>query len=244
MLTKSFALLSSVLSVATLSACGAESKSNPEATPDSPAEKAVEAIEPVPSTQGKDTPASEAPRAVFDAPAAYPQALYLADAGSRPVCAQSNEGQLVYLVGAREFQACVAGQWEVVDLRGAQGAAGKDGKDGKDGVSNRIVAKTTCSRITTSSLLIAYEASVMATGDAFVRCSVTDAGRQHSVSLYHADGSQGASDLACNVGYDLDASTGGFVTFATDLGTRSFTVEDNGSTKLDFATEECTTVVY
>ncbi len=247
MLTKSLSRVSSLLVIATLSACGAETKSNSEATPDYPAEKAAEAIEPVAKAPDTATPPSEAPRAVSDAPSAYPQALYLADAGSRPVCAAANEGQLVYLVGAKEFQACAAGQWQVVDLRGPQGLkgdAGEAGAAGANGQDNRIIAAVSCSRVTANPLLVQYNVSLMASGDVFVRCGVTNDGREHSASMFHASGSQGASDLSCSVGYDLGAANFGYFSFKTDLGVRSFTSHDDTDTTVNFAAEECTTAVY
>lgn len=246
MFTKSLSRVSSLLVIATLSACGAETKSNPEATPDSPADTAAEAPEPVAKAPTTVDLPSEAPRAVSGAPSAG-HALYLTDASKLPDCDAAAEGRLVYLVASKEFQACAQGQWQVVDLRGPQGEAGKDGvdgADGQDGADNRIVANTYCSRATANGLFLQYDVNLMSSGDVFTTCSVGNSSREHSATKFHSANSAGASSLGCIVGYDLDTADFGFISFATSLGIRSFTIEDNGSTKIDFAAEECTTTVY
>lgn len=240
--------LSSLLVIATLSACGAETKSNPEATTDSTADKAAEAIEPVAKAPDTATPPTEAPKAVSGAPLAYLQALYLADAGSRPVCAAANEGQLVYLVGAKEFQACAAGQWQVVDLRGPQGLKGEDGVDGQ---SSAIVSRQYCSKNIASDLTIRSVVSVMANGDVHSSCEASDSWRSIQSSSLLSVRSFGASsgENGCTVTYDADGvASSGWWDFKTVGSVRQATYRDTASTLngnvYQFAAEECTTTVY
>ncbi len=53
-----------------------------------------------------------------------------------PACSPAEEGWIVYLVPAAQLQACEAGSWTVVDLRGHDGATGV-GKDGADGAPGK-----------------------------------------------------------------------------------------------------------
>ncbi len=50
-----------------------------------------------------------------------------------PPCDASQEGWIVYLKPAAALEACEAGQWVIVDLRGKEGASGRDGAPGADG---------------------------------------------------------------------------------------------------------------
>jgi hypothetical protein len=251
MFTNARTRLSSALilsSVSLLAACGAETKvadDTPDLASNKPAEgsKDPEASNPTPAT------VSKAPEAVSPAPqATAPQALYLADAGKRPVCDEMNEGQLVYLVSAKEMQACQAGQWEVVDLRGAQGEAGRDGKDG---LSSAVVSRQYCSKAVAESLYIRSTVSVMANGDVHSTCEVSDSLRStQSASLLSAlTGSVISGQNGCTVTYDADGTaTSGWWNFVTVNGVRQATYRDVGSAAdgnvYQFAAEECTKTVY
>lgn len=239
--------LSSLLVIATLSACGAESKSNPEATPDSPADTAAEAPEPSVKLPTTVTLPSEAPRAVSDAPSAG-HALYLADASKLPACDAAAEGRLVYLVASKEFQACAGGAWQVVDLRGPQGEAGKDGEDG---LSNAIVSRQYCSKSIASDLTIRSVVSVMANGDVHSTCEASDSLRSIQSSSLLSGLSAGAAsgENGCTVTYDADGmASSGWWDFKTVGGIRQATYRDTGSVAdgsvYQFASNECTTTVY
>jgi len=233
-------------SVSLLAACGAETKVS-EGTTDSAPNKPAKPSEEIPPSNPTTIPTASAPVAV----SAAPQALYLADASNRPACAAANEGQLVYLVAAKEFQTCSAGAWQAVDLRGPQGEAGKDGVDGVDGASSAVVSRQYCSKAIAESLYIRSTLSVMANGDVHSTCEVSDSLRStQSASLLSAlTGSVISGENGCTVTYDADGTaTSGWWNFVTVNGVRQATYRDVGSAAdgnvYQFAAEECTKTVY
>jgi hypothetical protein len=64
------------------------------------------------------------------------RALLVQDASALPVCDEASDGLLVYVKADAQFQACAAGAWEVIDLKGKDGVDGKNGEDGEDGVDS------------------------------------------------------------------------------------------------------------
>lgn len=54
-----------------------------------------------------------------------------------PVCDDTHERQLVYVVETSEFEACSKTVWTIVDIKGKDGANGKDGSNGKDGAAGK-----------------------------------------------------------------------------------------------------------
>ncbi len=62
-----------------------------------------------------------------------PVSIYAVDASTLPACTAAAEGELAYVKTLSQFQACLSGAWQVVDVRGKDGASGKDGAVGAQG---------------------------------------------------------------------------------------------------------------
>jgi hypothetical protein len=66
-------------------------------------------------------------------------AMLVPDASALPPCDEASEGLLVYVKSDAAFQACAAGAWGAIDLKGKDGkdgVKGEDGEDGEDGIDS------------------------------------------------------------------------------------------------------------
>jgi hypothetical protein len=97
------------------------------------------------SDSGKSETETQAPAAT---PASY--TMLLDSAANLPACAATNEGQLVYLKTEAQFQACSAGAWAVVEIKGEKGDAGEAGvagaagEQGEAGAGMTLAAQYSC----------------------------------------------------------------------------------------------------
>jgi hypothetical protein len=162
------------------------------------------------------------------APASY--TMLLDSAVNLPACEATNEGQLVYLKTEAQFQACSAGAWAVVDIKGekgdageagAAGAAGEQGEAGEAGVDNHIVSSIGCNGILSgTSVSVSYSAALTAAGDVFVTGEVAGTTSQASSAKFYAASQTGAVLGAVIVVFDLSGSSNsGFWRLSLDRST-------------------------
>ncbi len=90
--------------------------------------------EPTPVTAESTTAPIAAPAAAA-APASMATALRVDQVDALPPCEALNDGALAYVAADKQFRVCLEGQWQVVDLRGAQGKPGTDGTPGAPGAN-------------------------------------------------------------------------------------------------------------
>lgn len=91
----------------------------------------------------------------------------------------------------------------------------------------KVSGGTICNKVDTgagSALLYSYENDTLDSGDHFVTCSVSGSAYQATnVHLYRA-GTSSAATAPCQVGYDVDAASGGYWNFigATPYATATY----------------------
>ncbi len=97
---------------------------------------------------------------------------------------------------------------------GTSGAAGKNGDsgtNGADGTSEKIVSNVLCQKIDTYNFH--YRQTTFSTGDVFVECDIAGAAFTVSNSVYFAADEVGATSGGCQIVFDIDAASAGYLVF-------------------------------
>lgn len=123
----------------------------------------------------------------------------VADDAALGPCDASREGWIAYVTATKTLKACSTGLWTTIALpagpagkdgvgvagvKGSPGDTGAPGVQGMPGATNKVADFYTCSGALNADIEMTYDATVMTSGDVFVRVTATLASVDYGDSNY------------------------------------------------------------